>query len=572
MKTINGTQVAAGIAIGPIFKLEKEEIEIPEYKVVNSDEELARLYKAIAMSKVEIQTKKDSLDISKVEKDILESHLAMLDDPELIDLTKSHITHRKTNAERALKIACEHFICLLVDTGDDYLKGRANDISDITDRVLKFLLNKTDNQYLKLEKPSIVVAEELTVNDIAGLGNKLVLGFITSKGGITDHAAIMANSYGIPMVTGISSSIFDIRKEAYVILDGNEGKVILNPDKHISDQVKEKIKVELAFKKNAELKSKEIALTKDGHPVKVYANIGTVENAENAIKNGAGGIGLFRTELLFIDNNELLDEETQFKYYSEIANIFTNKEIVIRTLDIGGDKQIRSLKLKDEENPALGLRALRLMFENEEEMLIPQLKAILRLTSESNIKLLLPMVSAIDEVRRVKTVLKTCRDELKSNNIPVAENIDIGIMIEVPSSAILSEIFAKEVDFFSIGTNDLTQYTLSADRTNPDVSYLNQGLQPAVLHLISKVVKSAHAQKKPVGVCGELASNKYVIPILIGLGVDELSVNPIAIPTVKEIIRKISKSVASEIAKEALTKDNWQDIKQLSEMMIGRNI
>ena len=564
MKYIQGIQVSPGIAIGPVFTFKKVDIKIPENKVEDTKKEVDRFLSAIKKAKNKLQLKivlckGKSL---KEEKEILSSHLAMLDDPELLSLVKLHIQERNTNAEKSLMIACDHFICLVEDIDDDYLKGRAKDIQDIAERVLEQLLDIKIFQYYELNEPSIIVADELTVNDIVGFNKELILGIITSRCGITDHAAIMARSYDIPMITGILNIYETVVSNDDIILNGREGKVYLENDKNAIKNAKRKLKEETLFKSNAKEKAFEIASTLDGHQIKVCANIGSLENAEKAIENGAEGIGLFRTELLFIDNHEVLDEDIQYEYYRKIFDVFEGKEIIIRTLDIGGDKQIRSLKLKSEENPALGLRGIRLSMKYMDQLLKPQIKAILRSAGGRHIKIMIPMVTSINEVKEFRRVLNVCQTELLENKIISDKpNIEIGIMVEVPSTAIQSDVFAKDVDFFSIGTNDLTQYTLSADRTNADVSYLNQGIHPTVLYLMNNVVRSARKYSKSVGICGELASDQYAIPILVGLGIKEFSVNPVMIPIVKERIRKLNYSKTKLLAERVLKCEEWDDIK-----------
>ncbi len=572
MKYIQGVHVSPGVAIGKPYHFRKDEIKIPDHKIENPKEEISRFMSAIADSKAKLieQINNDTKTGLKQEKDIMNSYLTMLEDPELINLVESHIVERRTNAEMSLMIASDHFICLLEDVDDEYLKGRANDIRDVSNRILEQLMQIKSDQYSGLLVPSILVAEELTVNDIVGFKKDKILGIVTAKCGITDHVAIMARSYEIPMITGIENitDIFCSKKE--IIIDGREGWICMDADKNMLSKTKNKIDLENNFKKDALSKAFLPAITKDEVHIDVYANIGSVENAEKAIFNGADGVGLFRTEFLFIDNHEVLDEETQFQYYKQVFNLFLDKEIIIRTLDLGGDKQIRNLKLKKEENPALGLRGLRLTMHYKEELLKPQINAILRAASDHEIKIMLPMVTSIDEVKYFKKIFSECKKELRlSGKIPEKSNIKIGIMIEVPSAAILADRFASEVDFFSIGTNDLTQYTLSADRTNAEVSYLNQGIHPAVLYLINKVVKSAKKYSKLVGICGELATDYYAIPILVGLGINEFSVNPVAIPTVKEIIRSLSFKETQQIVNRVLECNDWECTKRMIDSILG---
>ena len=566
MKIIHGKTVSEGIAIGKAFILDKKKFRVPTHLVDQPKDELIKLEKSIVKAKEEIRLilKDIQNTSSKEEIEILEAHEAMLDDPDFLESTRLCITDEKMNAALAMKTSAKRFCSLLENLDDEYLKARANDIQDVSYRILKYLLNIEFNDFQKLTHPSIIVSEELTVNDISGIDKNLILGFVTSKSGFNDHAAILARAYNFPLITGVNNILTEIKNSCEVILDGTSGKIFMEPDELTRKEklnYKEKYSsFQLLANKNAFQKAK----TKDGHAIQVNANIEGIESAEEAVSSGADGVGLFRSEFIYMNKKILPDEEYQFQIYTKVAEQLNNKEVRLRTLDIGADKKLEILNLPEEENPALGLRALRLMFDREEELLKPQVKAIIRAAKDHNIKMMLPMVTSISEIREFKKLVSVCREELIKNKKEVAKEISIGIMVEVPAVAVLIEKFIEEVDFFSIGTNDLTQYTLSADRTNYAVSHFNEGLHPAVLHLINHVIEAAHKKGKPVAVCGELASDYKVIPILLGLGIDELSVNPSSVPTVKEMIRKISFSDAKKIARKALKMENWDEIQELT--------
>jgi len=562
MITLSGISVSSGIAIGISYVLNKKDIQVPKCPISSPNEEINRFTKALTESKREINVLLSDLRKKgqREEVEILESHISMLNDPELSQQIESYISSHMINAEYAVNSVSGQFINALENLEDDYLRARSQDVREVSTRIIAQLLGIHLNHWNEISKPVIIIANEISVNDIIGIKKEVVLGFVTVKGGVTDHTAILARTYGVPLITGIKNLLTEIKHDDPIIIDGQNGKVFVNPDTPSINKYSG-IKAQIdTFQSKALNNSHAPAITTDGHRIHVYANIGDYQSAEFALANGAEGIGLFRTELLFIHSTKLPDEEEQYQIYKNIADLFGDKEIIIRTIDIGADKQVDYLNLSIESNPALGLRAIRLMYSRVEELFKPQVKALLRAAKGKDIKIMIPMISVISEVRKFKELLKECKDELQRDGFETADRISVGIMVEVPSAAILAESFTKEVDFFSIGTNDLTQYTLASDRTNETVISYNEGIQPAVLQLIKRVIDSAHLKGKTVAICGELAADLKAIPLLVGLGIDELSVNPSSIPSVKEVIRKISFTDVKKISERALSSESKEDI------------
>lgn len=565
MKTIHCTPISPGIAIGQVQRLLQEKIPVPEYSVSNTKREKKRLEISFQQAKEKIKSLiqhalKNEL---KEEEEILKAFAGILEDPELLELAVSLINTENTNAEFCIYKAAEHYAVIIEAVEDEYIKARAKDVREVALLLIETLSDGKAKVKIKLKTPVFIVAPTITVNELVKLDKKLILGLVTEQNGHNDHTAILARSYGIPFISGLHNLMELIQPNDTLIVDGNKGKVIVRPTKIycknyglLKDEWEQ-------FNREAFGNSALDAYTRDGKRIKVYANVSDMESVDCAIKNGAEGIGLLRSEFLFLNRAILPDEDEQTQFYSAVSHLCNNIELVIRTLDIGADKKHSHLNLAHEENPALGLRGLRLCFQQEEDLFKPQIKAILRAAKGRKIRLMLPMVTTVEEVIKFKALIKTCRKELNREGKLYAIRIQIGIMIEVPAAAILADVLAAEADFFSIGTNDLTQYTLAADRCNTAVAYLNQGLHPSVLQLAKQSIEAAHKKSKQVAVCGELAADPKSIPIFIGLGVDELSVNPSAIPIVKEIIRNINYSDAKSMVREAAKQVTGSDSEAL---------
>lgn len=554
MRTLNGIPASQGVAIGPVFRYEGVEFEVVCRQIEDADAEWARLKAAIATARQELEAlgEKTAEEVGEKEAAIFEAHLMMLNDPELLRTVQSTIRTEKINAESALERATEQYAQALEAMDDEYLRARAVDVRDVANRVIRILLGLEAASASDLAQPSIVVARDLTPSDTAMLDKAYVLGFLTAEGGATSHTAILARTLGLPAVLGVGETALNVTSDDVVIVDGDEGVAHIAPDAQTQLLYERKQDTLAEVRAWTQTHALEPAITEDGQRVEVVANIGTVSDAHAALTRGAEGVGLLRTEFLYLERPDLPTEDEQADVYAEITDVFEGDPVILRTLDIGGDKELPCLDLPQEMNPFLGVRALRLGLARPEEVFKPQLRAVLRAATHRNLKVMFPMVATVGEVREARALLDECRAELVAEGVTVPDDFEVGIMIEIPAAALMADHLAAEVDFFSIGTNDLTQYTMAADRTNADVSYLMNGLEPAVLRLVKMVIDAAHAQDKWVGMCGELAGEPLAIPILLGLGLDEFSMSPPAIPIAKQIIRALSYETTQEVARRAL--------------------
>jgi phosphoenolpyruvate-protein phosphotransferase len=560
MEIFQGNPAASGKALGPSFRWELRTQKIPRYEVADLDKEITRILEATKLAYTELEglAKVVSEQFSKEEGAIFGVHLMILGDKALRDRTIKEI-HKGINAEFAWNEAINYFSNQLELIQDDTLKQRATDIRDVGERVLKHLSGKDGSDKLVLSKPVILVANDLTPSQTALLDKKFILAVCTAEGGSTSHSAILAKALGIPAVVGIGPNILLIPNESTILVDGYQGTVVVNPGKdsiNKFDQEMTIIKSQDAVQKNA---ASNPAISLDGHPIEVFANVGSVAEATSALNYGAEGIGLLRTEFLYLDSNIPPTEEQQFKIYSEILDIMENRPVVVRTLDIGGDKPSPYLDLSVETNPFLGWRAIRLCLARPGFFKV-QLRALLRASSGHQLRIMFPMIATLDEVRQAKQLLSEAKNELGDFE---PGKIQVGIMVEIPSVSLLAEHFAAEVDFFSIGTNDLTQYTFAADRTNDKLAYLSDACHPAILRQIDHVVQVAHKAGIWVGLCGELAGDLEIIPILLGLGLDELSMAPPLIPGTKSAIRKLYESDARKLALSALELESAIAVRKL---------
>ncbi|WAM32647.1 phosphoenolpyruvate--protein phosphotransferase [Caldicellulosiruptor naganoensis] len=534
---ITGIPVSEGIGIGKAV-IVKKEYSIKRCSVDNIDKEIERFLDAIDKAKKEIlEIKKHAeQNLGPDKAMIFDAHLLILDDPEFVKMVKEKI-QQGTNAEWAVDESAKFYESLLLSLDDEYMRERANDIKDVSKRLIRILSGESDSEagLKNLAEGSIIVAEDLTPSETAQMDKTKVTGFVTQQGGKTSHTAIIARTYEIPAIVGVKGALEKIKDGDVVIVDGYQGMVLINPDKQTLEEYEKRIKEEKQKKEELKRFVATEVKTKDGKKIKVYANIALPDEAEIAIKNGAEGIGLFRTEFLFMNRSSPPSEDEQFAAYKAVLEKMEGKPVIIRTLDVGGDKNIPYLNIENELNPFLGYRAIRLCL-GYKELFKTQLRALLRASIYGNLKIMFPMITTAGELKEAKSILQEAKEELKKQGIEFSEKIEIGIMIETPAAALVSDILADEVDFFSIGTNDLIQYTLAIDRTNEKVSYLYDPLNTAVLRLIKMIVENAHKKGKEVGVCGEIASDENIVPILIGLGVDELSVNPAKVLSVKKKI------------------------------------
>jgi phosphoenolpyruvate-protein phosphotransferase (PTS system enzyme I) len=569
MKNFTGIAASLGFAIGPVFLYERQELVIDDSKVDNISLEVQRLEKAITVAKQQLahvyeQAKKES---GEAQAEIFSAQSMFLDDPDLMGLVKETLENQKVNIEYALHQAFETYAHTLETLEDEYLRARALDVRDVGQRLLRILKGVAESPTEALKQPSIVVAKDLTPSDTVLIDKKFLLGFCIAQGGATSHTAILARGLGLPAVVGMGDEVLKCKNGQQVILDGSSGALILEPSADMVKTYQEKIRHYELITKQSQAKAMEPAITTDGRRVEVVANIGNVTSAKKALDAGAEGVGLLRSEFLYLERSNFPSEEEQYQSYKSIADAFGKQPVILRSLDIGGDKELSYLNMPVEANPFLGVRAIRLCFTRP-DLFKPQLRAALRAGVGNNLKLMFPMVATVDEVRQARAILNECCKELKAEGIQVAEKMDIGIMIEIPSAAITADQLAKEIDFFSIGTNDLSQYTMAADRTNAQVAYIASSFQPAVLRLVKMVIDAAHAEKKWVGMCGELAGEPLAIPILLGLGLDEFSMNPPAIPIAKQIIRSLSIKQAKEIAEKALSLENSDQVQAYVRKMV----
>ena len=563
MKSISGIPASYGIAIGPAFVFDRTEIIIETYSIKDPKAEWSRFEDAQEQTyqQLDVAYKVTKEDCGEEAAEIFNAQKLMLNDPDLISTVRTRVEKELINIESVLYESAESYAQQLEAINDEYLSARALDIRDVSSRCLRNLLGLIDSPSANLKIPSIIVAQDLTPSDTVLLDKDFVLGFCTAEGGSTSHTAILARGLGIPAVVGAGLEVKDIQNGQELVIDGDAGEVVINPTQKALREFKSRQNQFLKTQAEAEASSHKPAITTDGHQVEVVANIGNVEGVQAALEAGAEGVGLLRSEFLYLERSSLPSEEEQYQKYKTIADAFGDKPVILRTLDVGGDKDIPYIDNPPETNPFLGVRAIRLCLSRP-ELFKPQLRAALRAGYGNNLKLMFPMVATVDDVISTQAILEECREELRAEGQDVAEKMDIGIMIEIPSAAIMADQLSEVVDFFSIGTNDLSQYTLAADRTNAQVAQIASGFQPAVFRLIKGVIDAAHANGKWVGLCGEMAGELLAIPILLGLDLDEFSMNPPAIPFAKRLIRSISYDHAKEVAKNALNLRGDREIRE----------
>ncbi|MFZ7132995.1 MAG: phosphoenolpyruvate--protein phosphotransferase [Eubacteriales bacterium] len=564
---MKGIAASPGIAISKAFVLKHEEIEISTQKVDDINFELSRLRNAIEASRAQIIGIKEVAvqELGEEEAQIFGAHLMVLDDPEYIGQVRELLNNEKITADNAVKQVTDQFVSIFECMEDEYLKERAADIKDVGGRIIRNILGITSQNLAEINEDVIIIAYDLTPSDTAQMNKNKVLGFATDIGGRTSHTAIMARSLEIPAILGLKTITQDVTDGDQVILDGLSGDIIINPSDDVLKTYYEKKAAYEAYRKELDELKDLSAKTLDGYEVEIVGNIGTPDDVEGVLRNGGQGVGLYRTEFLYMDSDEMPSEEKQYEAYKSVLESMGNMPIIIRTLDIGGDKKLPYLTLDEEMNPFLGLRAVRLCFA-ERDLFKTQLRAILRASAFGKALIMFPMISNIEEVRQAKAIIEECKTELDKGNIAYDKNIKIGIMVEIPSAAITADIIVKEVDFFSIGTNDLCQYTLAVDRMNENVSYLYQPFNPAILRLVKTVVDASHGEKdKFTGMCGEMAGEPLAALILLGLGLDEFSMSASSIPQIKKIIRSVTMEKAKEIALKALTLSSAEEVKQMVE-------
>lgn len=560
MKTINGIAAAAGIAIAKVYELKAPELSYEKKTVEDKEHELKRLDDALQTSIGELEKIKEHTrkTIGEEQAEIFSAHLLILNDPELINPIKDKINEGQI-AEAALDEVTSSFIEMFESMDNEYMQERAADIRDVSRRVLAHLLGVQFPNPALIDEEVVVVANDLTPSDTAQLNRQYVKGFATDIGGRTSHSAIMARSLEIPAVVGTRNVTEEVKAGDTLIIDGLEGNVIINPNEETLAAYREKQEnYEEQKKEWAKLKN-EKTLTADDEQVELAANIGTPDDIEGVLNNGGEAVGLYRTEFLYMGKSALPSEDEQYEAYKEVLEKMEGKPVVVRTLDIGGDKELDYLDLPKELNPFLGFRAIRFCLENE-HVFRPQLRALLRASVHGNLKIMFPMIATLEEFRQAKALLLEEKEALQAEGIPVSDDIEVGIMVEIPSTAVIAKQFAKEVDFFSIGTNDLIQYTMAADRMNEQVSYLYQPYHPAILNLVHHVIEAAHSEGKWVGMCGEMAGDPIAIPILLGLGLDEFSMSATSILPARSQIRNLSKKEMASYTEQLLNMETAEEV------------
>ena len=562
---LKGKGVSNGVGFGNIAIL-KHEDRIIEKKIVENPENEMKRFKE-ALNEITKETQEIADSITGTEKEIMSAYLMIMQDPSLTMETENAINNLNYSAEYAVEIGFNSVIQVFKNMDDEYMATRAADIADIKNRILGKLLNEETINTSKLSPNTILVAKELTTSDTAKLNFNNVSGIITEIGGTNSHSSIMARTHAIPAITRVEDATKIFRNGDYVAIDGMTGDIFLNPTEEEKQKLL-KIQTQI-IKENEELeKYKGIETkTKDGYKVELVANIGTPADVELVLKNTAEGIGLLRSEFLYMDSDSMPTEQEQFLAYKEVAEKMEGKNVIIRTLDIGGDKELKYLELEKEANPFLGYRAIRLCLDNI-ALFKTQLRAILKASYYGNLLIMFPMISAIEELREAKKILEECKKELDTEKIPYKKDIKVGIMIEIPSAALISYGLAQECDFFSIGTNDLIQYTVAVERGNEKISKLYTKYHPAVIKLIKDSIQGAHDAGIFCGMCGEAAGDELLIPLLIGLGLDEFSMNSNKILKARKIITKIEKEKCEKLVEEVLRLNSASEVeKKLKEFL-----
>lgn len=553
-KLISGIAASDGISIAPVYLLTEPDLSFERVTVEDTQAEVERLDRAVKQATDEITVIQETAlaSLGAEEAQVFEAHLLFLSDPEFVGQVKQSVIDQAINAEAALSDVATMFINMFSSMEDNpYMQERAADVRDVSDRIMAALLGVKLPSPATISEEVIVVAHDLTPSDTAQLSKQYVKAFVTNIGGRTSHSAIMARSLEIPAIVGTGHILDSVHEGETIIVDALEGVVVLNPTPDQITEYQQKAeayevqKAEWAKLVDAESK------TKDGHQIEIAGNIGTPRDVEGVTQNGGEAVGLYRTEFLYMDSAELPTEDEQYEAYRAVLEAMDGKPVIVRTMDIGGDKELPYLQLPDEMNPFLGYRAIRISLDRP-DLFKTQLRALLRASVHGHLRIMFPMIATLQEFRSAKAILEEVKVELVESGTPVAENIEVGIMVEIPAAAVLADQFAKEVDFFSIGTNDLIQYTMAADRMNEQVSYLYQPYNPSILRLIKNVIDASHAEGKWTGMCGEMAGDQTAVPLLLGLGLDEFSMSASSVLKTRSLVSKLNYSDMQELAEKAL--------------------
>lgn len=552
---MKGTSASAGIGIGKAAIVEETELVIKKETISDASAEKERFQAALkqAMEETEALAKDLATRVGEKEAEILNGHLMLLSDPMLTGEIENTIAGENACSEYAIENVCNMYADMFASMGDELMQQRATDMRDIKTRMQKILLGVSSVDIASLPAGSIIVAKDLTPSMTAGINPANVCGIVTELGGKTSHSAILARALEIPAVVAVEGFLNSVKDGDTVVLDGSEGVVFVNPEEAVTAEYEAKRTAYLKEKKELDQYIGKPTVTKDGVTIELVANIGKPEDVDKVLQYDAEGIGLFRTEFLFMDRNSMPTEDEQFEAYQKVAIAMNGKPVIIRTLDIGGDKEIPYMGLKKDENPFLGYRAIRFCLDRREDVYRPQLRALLRASAFGNIKIMVPMVTCLEEFREAKAMIEEIKAELDSRGIAYKKDIQVGIMVETAAASLMADAFAKEVDFFSIGTNDLTQYTMSVDRGNDKVSYLYSPLNPAVLRSIRHIIQCGRKEGIMVGMCGEAASDPLMIPLLLAFGLNEFSMSASAVLNARKLITGYSIEELQAIADKAMS-------------------
>lgn len=564
-KLIKGIAASDGVAIAKAYLLVEPDLTFDKNeKVTDVEGEVAKFNNAIEASKVELTKIRNNAEVQlgADKAAIFDAHLLVLDDPELIQPIQDKIKNENANAASALTDVTTQFVTIFESMDNEYMKERAADIRDVSKRVLSHILGVELPNPSMIDESVVIVGNDLTPSDTAQLNKEFVQGFATNIGGRTSHSAIMSRSLEIPAIVGTKSITQEVKQGDMIIVDGLNGDVIVNPTEDELIAYQDKRERYFADKKELQKLRDADTVTVDGVHAELAANIGTPNDLPGVIENGAQGIGLYRTEFLYMGRDQMPTEEEQFEAYKEVLEAMDGKRVVVRTLDIGGDKELSYLNLPEEMNPFLGYRAIRLCLA-QQDIFRPQLRALLRASVYGKLNIMFPMVATINEFREAKAILLEEKENLKNEGHDISDDIELGIMVEIPATAALADVFAKEVDFFSIGTNDLIQYTLAADRMSERVSYLYQPYNPSILRLVKQVIEASHKEGKWAGMCGEMAGDETAIPLLLGLGLDEFSMSATSILKARRQINGLSKNEMTELANRAVDCATQEEVIEL---------
>ncbi|QBC23603.1 phosphoenolpyruvate--protein phosphotransferase [Staphylococcus aureus] len=564
-KLIKGIAASDGVAIAKAYLLVEPDLTFDKNeKVTDVEGEVAKFNSAIEASKVELTKIRNNAEVQlgADKAAIFDAHLLVLDDPELIQPIQDKIKNENANAATALTDVTTQFVTIFESMDNEYMKERAADIRDVSKRVLSHILGVELPNPSMIDENVVIVGNDLTPSDTAQLNKEFVQGFATNIGGRTSHSAIMSRSLEIPAIVGTKSITQEVKQGDMIIVDGLNGDVIVNPTEDELIAYQDKRERYFADKKELQKLRDADTVTVDGVHAELAANIGTPNDLPGVIENGAQGIGLYRTEFLYMGRDQMPTEEEQFEAYKEVLEAMGGKRVVVRTLDIGGDKELSYLNLPEEMNPFLGYRAIRLCLA-QQDIFRPQLRALLRASVYGKLNIMFPMVATINEFREAKAILLEEKENLKNEGHDISDDIELGIMVEIPATAALADVFAKEVDFFSIGTNDLIQYTLAADRMSERVSYLYQPYNPSILRLVKQVIEASHKEGKWTGMCGEMAGDETAIPLLLGLGLDEFSMSATSILKARRQINGLSKNEMTELANRAVDCATQEEVIEL---------